>query len=83
VSAVLGRPKGALSITTLKVPGSILAEVTVWSSTVENECDRTCGSGRAPVVVSARGCCVEASSASTAGSGGGGGVGSERGVLAP
>jgi hypothetical protein len=60
----------------------MLADVTVWSSTVENECDRTCAIGRAPVVGSAGGCWVEASSAPTAGSGGGG-VGSERGVLAP
>lgn len=82
MSAVLGRPKGALSMTTLKVPGSMLADVTVWSLTVEKEWDRTCAGGHAPVVSSGGGCCVEASSAPIARSGGGG-VGSERGVLAP
>jgi hypothetical protein len=41
VSAVLGRPpNGGLSMTTLNVPGSVVAEVTVRSSTVENECER-------------------------------------------
>jgi hypothetical protein len=68
-------------MTTLKVPGSLLRDVTVCSSTVEKECDRTCASGRAPVVESVGSCCVAASSA-TVGSGGGGN-GSERGVLAP
>jgi len=70
-------------MTTLKVPGSLLRDVTVCSSRVEKECDRTWASGRAPVD-SGGGCCVvvEASSGPTEGSGGGG-VGSERGVLAP
>lgn len=40
VSAVFGRPKGALSMTTLKVPGSLLSDVTVCSSTVEKDRER-------------------------------------------
>jgi hypothetical protein len=69
-------------MTTLKVPGSLLSDVTVCSSTVLNECERTCARARAPELGSAGGCCGEASSAPRIGSGGGG-VGSERGVLEP
>jgi hypothetical protein len=80
VSAVLGRPpNGGLSMTTLKVPGSVVAEVTVWSSTVENECERAWAIGRALEVCSA--CCL--ASYSVIRSSGSGGVGSERGVLEP
>jgi hypothetical protein len=47
VSAVLGRvPNGGRSMTTLKVPGSVVAEVTVWSSAVEKECERAWPAGR-------------------------------------
>jgi hypothetical protein len=41
VSAVLGLAKGARSMTTLNVPGSVLCEVAiVWASTVEKERER-------------------------------------------
>jgi hypothetical protein len=79
----LGRPNGARSITTLKVPGSLVTDVTVCSSAVEKECERAWGMGRAPEVSSAGGCCAEALSALSPAGSGGGGVGSERGVLAP
>lgn len=65
-------------MTTLKVPGSWLSVVAVWSSTVENECERTCASR--PVVGSAWGCCWKALPSFRSGSGG---VGSEWGVLEP
>ena len=81
MSAVFGRPpNGGRSITTLNVPGSLLSDVTVCSSAVENECERTCAIGRASPVISAGCCCVNALSALTSSSGG---VGSERGVLEP
>lgn len=80
VSAVLGRPpNGDLSMTTLNVPGSVVAEVTVWPSTVEKEYERAWAVGRAVGVCSA--CCLASYSAIR--SSGSGGVGSERGVLEP
>jgi hypothetical protein len=70
VSAVLGRLKGALSITTLKVPGSVLAEVTVCASTVEKEREREWVIGRGGEVKCAGRCSVNSSSVFTSGSGG-------------
>jgi hypothetical protein len=70
VSAVLGRLKGALSITTLKVPGSVLAEVTVCASTVEKEREREWATGRGGEVKCAGRCSLKSSSAVTSGSGG-------------
>jgi hypothetical protein len=46
VSAVFGRPKGGLSMITLKVPGSVLCEFMVCSSTVEKDRERTWVMGR-------------------------------------
>lgn len=78
VSAVFGRMCDGRSITTLKVPGSWLSVVAVWSSTVENECERACASGRP--AESAWECCWKALPSLRSGSGG---VGSEWGVREP
>lgn len=83
MSAVFGRPKGARSITTLKVPGSLLSDVMVCSSTVEKESERACGGAREAWGNLASESPFEASSTPRRAGSGGGGVGSERGVRDP
>jgi hypothetical protein len=82
VSAVLGRPNGCRSITTLNVPGSVLCEVTVCSSAVDSERERRCGDGRGGESKWAGRDCLRASSALTS-DGSAGGECVTRGVRDP